>query len=461
MTPHFNMSNGRRMTRSFYYVLSIASLFAPRSASRSVAGLERCIGSSCDDGACEFCLSGWATRCDLCANACVAHPCAAGAAGLVGVQVLADPGHYTRARAHTHTHSRSHTARASTPDRLPTPDLAGVGSPTSDSGSERQHTAPSRTRASEPNTVTDRTHHSMMNRANGSDVISMEFLRPLEYRDTVLLPDFERATKVSIAVRVAMAAEPENCSYRVVLRGIFSKNVSLTVVEGPVPMAIGSRQHAWVSRLSPKTFSVKKSIVLKRELNSADNCCEILVRWSCFVSGARDEVAAEASFMYGATDATQAAERTASRNALLFEHARLRRAAMIGRNPGETDEKMVSRLGPSPTTPPIANRLQHFVDTSLHGSWVAIPSSWGVTKRKCIQARTSTRHLRGRGSTVQDSSGCSMISSIPRGRLLSASCSTARRTCVSCITKSSGGISACPATTPSRQRLQILHPAHV
>jgi hypothetical protein len=86
-----------------------------------------------------------------------------------------------------------------------------------------------------PNTVADKTHHSATdkphhsNGANGSDVISVEFLRPLEYRDTVLLPHFEGATKVSIEVRVAMAAEPENCSYRVVLRGIFATNVSLTV----------------------------------------------------------------------------------------------------------------------------------------------------------------------------------------------------------------------------------------
>ena len=39
---------------------------------------ERCIGASCDDGACDFCSSGWASRCELCSQACAGHPCATG-----------------------------------------------------------------------------------------------------------------------------------------------------------------------------------------------------------------------------------------------------------------------------------------------------------------------------------------------------------------------------------------------
>ena len=34
-----------------------------------------CIGSSCDDGSCEFCALGWASRCVKCEQTCAGHPC--------------------------------------------------------------------------------------------------------------------------------------------------------------------------------------------------------------------------------------------------------------------------------------------------------------------------------------------------------------------------------------------------
>jgi hypothetical protein len=54
----------------------------------------RCAGSSCDDGACGFCVEGWASRCVLCVRACSGsgHACATpgdrGSIGNAAIQML-------------------------------------------------------------------------------------------------------------------------------------------------------------------------------------------------------------------------------------------------------------------------------------------------------------------------------------------------------------------------------------
>ena len=61
----------------FSLLLAAPLAVAALSAQEAVSVAHRCTGMSCDDGACEYCLSGWASRCDMCAGACTAHPCAA------------------------------------------------------------------------------------------------------------------------------------------------------------------------------------------------------------------------------------------------------------------------------------------------------------------------------------------------------------------------------------------------
>ncbi len=148
----------------------------------------------------------------------------------------------------------------------------------------------------------------------------------------------------------------------------------------------------------------------------------------------------EASVLYSALVEKQAAQQRAKRNAALAaEHAYYRDGkAATCRQPKPDGELAGDRLGDPHASTPDTNRLQLFVDRSLHGVWFTNHQTnkmGNIDNSAWTWIDETGRHWR-----VDD------FESIPRGRALCASYSTARRICGSCITKLSGGISACPVT---------------
>ena len=104
-------------------------------------------------------------------------------------------------------------------------------------------------------------------------------------------------------------------------------------------------------------------------MNENDNCCEFVVRCSCFVSDER-EVVGEASVLYSALVEKQAAQQRAKRNAALAaEHDDYRDGKAATCRQPKPDGELVDRLGNSHASTPDTNRLQLFVDRSLHGVW--------------------------------------------------------------------------------------------
>jgi hypothetical protein len=197
-------------------------------------------------------------------------------------------------------------------------------------------------------------------------VISVEILKPVEgdSDDTVLLPD--GAIEVPVVARVAVAAaKAQNCSFRVSLNDIVNRQASVIAREGHIHLGTDVGDVKWISANS---LYLRLTTVLIDLVNENESCCEFVVRCSCFLSDAHDEVVGEASVVYSALVEKRAAQQRAERKAALAaEHARYRDAtAAIGRSQPESDG---SRERDPRASTSVINRLQVFLDLSLQGVW--------------------------------------------------------------------------------------------
>ena len=225
-------------------------------------------------------------------------------------------------------------------------------------------------------------------------MISVEILEPVEGDDggNVLLPD--GAIEVPVVARVVVpTAEAHNCSFRISLNDIVDRQASAIAKEGHVNVNSGVAE--WISPnsfyLRPRTVLLPGSLPLMSE---NDNCCEFVVRCSCFVSDERDEVVGEASVLYSALVEKQAAQQRAKRNAALAaEHANYRDGKAATCRQPKPDGELVDRFGDPHASTPVTHRLQLFVDHGRFtecGSLTTKPTKWeiliilhghGLTKR--------------------------------------------------------------------------------